>query len=214
MLDSVSDHRRHHKLRDKEGDPHSPWRSAADLKALTKGLAWAHMGWLFDRELTTHQKFWPDWLTDTDIRAEPPVRGAGRGQPARPDADCRPLDDVLAGRGDRVLLGRAGPGVLPASRHLVDQLDLSHVGKRAFKTRDKSRNVGLAGRASFGESWHNLHHADPTCARHGVLQGQIDIAARGIWLAEKLRAGSGTSAGRARSENPADRQKDGPRFDS
>ena len=33
---------------------------------------------------------------------------------------------------------------------------------------------------------HNLHHADPTCARHGVLKGQIDISARLIWLAEKL----------------------------
>ena len=40
--------------------------------------------------------------------------------------------------------------------------------------------------ASFGESWHNLHHADPTCARHGVLKGQIDVAARAIWMAEKL----------------------------
>ena len=40
--------------------------------------------------------------------------------------------------------------------------------------------------ASFGESWHNLHHADPTCARHGVFKGQIDIAARTIWLAEKF----------------------------
>jgi stearoyl-CoA desaturase (delta-9 desaturase) len=40
--------------------------------------------------------------------------------------------------------------------------------------------------ASFGESWHNLHHADPTCARHGVLKGQIDISARLIWILEKL----------------------------
>jgi stearoyl-CoA desaturase (Delta-9 desaturase) len=39
---------------------------------------------------------------------------------------------------------------------------------------------------SFGESWHNLHHSDPTCARHGALKGQIDITARTIWLAEKL----------------------------
>ena len=39
---------------------------------------------------------------------------------------------------------------------------------------------------SFGESWHNLHHADPTCARHGVLRGQIDSSARTIWIFEKL----------------------------
>jgi stearoyl-CoA desaturase (delta-9 desaturase) len=38
----------------------------------------------------------------------------------------------------------------------------------------------------MGESWHNLHHADPTCARHGVLRGQIDISARLIWVFEKF----------------------------
>jgi stearoyl-CoA desaturase (delta-9 desaturase) len=60
-------------------------------------------------------------------------------------------------------------------------------GKAEFDVRDKSRNVSWLAILSFGESWHNLHHADPTCARHGVLKGQIDIAARTIWLAEKLR---------------------------
>jgi stearoyl-CoA desaturase (delta-9 desaturase) len=39
----------------------------------------------------------------------------------------------------------------------------------------------------MGESWHNSHHADPTCARHGVLRGQIDISARIIGIFEKLR---------------------------
>jgi stearoyl-CoA desaturase (delta-9 desaturase) len=39
---------------------------------------------------------------------------------------------------------------------------------------------------SVGESWHNHYHADPTCARHGVLRGQIDISARLIWIFEKF----------------------------
>jgi stearoyl-CoA desaturase (delta-9 desaturase) len=39
---------------------------------------------------------------------------------------------------------------------------------------------------SMGESWHNLHHADPTCARHGVLRGQIDSSARVIRWFEQL----------------------------
>jgi stearoyl-CoA desaturase (delta-9 desaturase) len=38
----------------------------------------------------------------------------------------------------------------------------------------------------MGESWHNVHHADPTCARHGVLRGQLDSSARTIWVLEKL----------------------------
>jgi stearoyl-CoA desaturase (delta-9 desaturase) len=39
----------------------------------------------------------------------------------------------------------------------------------------------------MGESWHNLHHAEPTAARHGVLRGQVDSTARIIWVMEKLR---------------------------
>jgi stearoyl-CoA desaturase (delta-9 desaturase) len=38
----------------------------------------------------------------------------------------------------------------------------------------------------MGESWHNLHHADPTSARHGVLRGQLDSSGRAIWLFEKF----------------------------
>jgi stearoyl-CoA desaturase (delta-9 desaturase) len=38
----------------------------------------------------------------------------------------------------------------------------------------------------MGESWHNLHHADPTCARHGIGRGQIDLTARVIWAFERL----------------------------
>jgi stearoyl-CoA desaturase (delta-9 desaturase) len=59
-------------------------------------------------------------------------------------------------------------------------------GKEEFEVRDKSRNVNWLAILSFGESWHNLHHSDPTCARHGALRGQIDIAARLIWVCEKL----------------------------
>ena len=59
-------------------------------------------------------------------------------------------------------------------------------GDEDFQTRDKSRNVSWLAIASFGESWHNLHHADPTCARHGALKGQIDQSARVIRWFEQL----------------------------
>jgi fatty-acid desaturase len=52
--------------------------------------------------------------------------------------------------------------------------------------RDRSGNVWWLAIPSMGESWHNLHHADPTCARHGVLRGQLDTSARLIWALEKL----------------------------
>src|SRR5262245_32204924 len=67
LINWVSDHRKHHKYSDREGDPHSPWRFGDDLKALTKGMVWAHMGWLLDRKITSHKKYSPDWLADRDI---------------------------------------------------------------------------------------------------------------------------------------------------
>jgi stearoyl-CoA desaturase (delta-9 desaturase) len=60
------------------------------------------------------------------------------------------------------------------------------LGERPFLSRDKSANVWWLAIPSMGESWHNLHHADPTCARHGVLKGQVDTSARVIWALEKL----------------------------
>ena len=59
-------------------------------------------------------------------------------------------------------------------------------GERPFDSRDKATNFWPLAILSFGENWHNLHHADPTCARHGVLRGQIDMNARLIWIFEKF----------------------------
>ncbi|HXP57052.1 MAG TPA: fatty acid desaturase, partial [Streptosporangiaceae bacterium] len=64
----VADHRRHHKYSDREGDPHSPWRYGDDTKALTKGLVYAHMIWLFDPNKTSQEKFIPDLLADRKLR--------------------------------------------------------------------------------------------------------------------------------------------------
>jgi stearoyl-CoA desaturase (Delta-9 desaturase) len=187
VLNWVADHRRHHKYSDAEGDPHSPWRFGTDWKALTKGLGFAHVGWLFGLDRTNQEKFVPDWLADRDIRVVsrlfPWLAFVSMVAPA-----------VIGGLWSWSWLG-ALTAFFWAS--LVRVAFLHHVtwsinsichtfGKEEFDVRDKSRNVNWLAVLSFGESWHNLHHADPTCARHGVLKGQIDIAARVIWFAEKL----------------------------
>jgi len=59
-------------------------------------------------------------------------------------------------------------------------------GERPFLTRDQSRNVWPLALISMGESWHNLHHADPTAARHGVDRWQFDTSAELIRGLEKL----------------------------
>jgi stearoyl-CoA desaturase (delta-9 desaturase) len=69
VIDWVADHRRHHAFSDREGDPHSPWLFGTSAAALAKGFWHAHMGWLFDRNLTNHRRFTPDLLADTDVVA-------------------------------------------------------------------------------------------------------------------------------------------------
>jgi stearoyl-CoA desaturase (Delta-9 desaturase) len=183
----VSDHRRHHKYSDREGDPHSPWRYGDDWKALSKGLLYAHIGWLFDPNKTSQEKFSPDLLADRRIRR------VDRAFPALVAVSLF-LPALIGG-----LWGMSWQGAVTAFfwASLVRIALLHHItwsinsichtfGNEDFEVRDKSRNVTWLAILSFGESWHNLHHADPTCARHGALKGQIDISARIIWALEKL----------------------------
>jgi stearoyl-CoA desaturase (delta-9 desaturase) len=183
----VADHRRHHKYSDKEGDPHSPWRFGNDWKALSKGLLYAHMGWMFNPNRTSQQKFCPDLLAD------PPIRRVSSTFPLWVAVSL--LAPALIGGLWSMSLAGALTAFFWAS--LVRICLLHHVtwsinsvchtfGNEDFDVRDKSRNVAWLAIPSFGESWHNLHHSDPTCARHGALEGQIDISARAIWIAEKL----------------------------
>ena len=46
-------------------------------------------------------------------------------------------------------------------------------GKRRFETRDDSRNNGFIAAVTFGEGWHNNHHAYPRSARHGLTWREI-----------------------------------------
>jgi stearoyl-CoA desaturase (Delta-9 desaturase) len=186
-IDWVAVHRRHHKYSDQEGDPHSPWRFGNDWRALSKGLVWAHMGWLFDSGRTSPQKFCPDLVADKDIR--------------RISRFFFPLVAVSlllpAAIGGLVTMSWWGALTAFFWGSLVRVAMLHHVtwsinsichvmGDEVFDSRDKARNVWWLAIPSFGESWHNLHHADPTCARHGVLKGQLDITARTIWIFEKF----------------------------
>ncbi|MFI0371466.1 acyl-CoA desaturase [Actinomadura sp. 1N219] len=182
----VADHRRHHKHSDKEMDPHSPWRFGSDWKALTKGLAWAHYGWLFGGDRTSKRRFAKDLLNDPDIRrihlAFPGLVAVSFLLPALIGGMVS-----MSWAGFLTALFWAGFVRITLVHHVTWSINsICHTfGKEDFEVRDKSRNVWWLAIPSLGESWHNLHHSDPTCARHGVLRGQIDISARIIWLFEK-----------------------------
>jgi stearoyl-CoA desaturase (delta-9 desaturase) len=183
----VADHRKHHKFSDRDGDPHSPWKYGNDIGALSKGMFHAHIGWLFDEEQTPQRKYAPDLMKDPDL--------------VRISKDfwiwtivSLAVPPVVAG-----LVTTSWAGALEAFfwASLVRTALLHHVtwsinsichtvGNRPFISRDKSANVWWLAIPSGGESWHNLHHADPTCARHGVQRGQLDASARLIWVFEKL----------------------------
>lgn len=191
IIQWVADHRRHHAYSDVEGDPHSPWRYGTGLWALTRGLWHAHLGWLFGRELSNRARFAPDLLADRDIRAVdrlfPLVAAFTTLAPAA-------LGGLITWSWQGALSAFFWAGVVRIGllHHVTWSINsVCHVyGERPFAVRDGDRaaNFWPLALISFGESWHNLHHADPTCARHGVLKGQIDISARVIWLLERAGA--------------------------
>ena len=188
VIQWVADHRRHHRFSDKDGDPHSPWRYGENLGALAKGFFYSHVGWLFDWQKTSERRYAPELVADPDISA------VSRTFPLWVTVSMI-LPAVVGG-----LWSWSWKGALTAFfwGSLVRVSLLHHVtfainsvchirGRRPFKTRDRSQNVWWLAILSFGESWHNFHHAEPTSARHGVGRLQLDSSALLIKLMEKLR---------------------------
>ncbi|MEU2393006.1 fatty acid desaturase [Streptomyces sp. NPDC007369] len=204
----VADHRKHHRYSDQEGDPHSPWRFGESLPALLKGLWWAHVGWLFDAEQTDQRKYAPDLIKDPALRrisrdfvfwtavslAVPPLVGGLVTM-----SWWGAFTAFFWGSLVRVALLHHVTWSINSICHAV--------GRRPFRSRDRSGNVWWLAVLSCGESWHNLHHADPTSARHGVLRGQVDSSARLIrWFeragwATDVRWPSGARIDARRREN-------------
>jgi stearoyl-CoA desaturase (delta-9 desaturase) len=183
----VADHRRHHAFSDKEGDPHSPWLYGTGPAALAKGFWHAHMGWLFERDKTNAERFTPDLLADRAIvRVEKSFVLWTVVSLLVPAA----LGGFLTWSWWGALTAFFWAGLVRVAflHHVTWSVNsICHmIGDRPFAARDRSANFWPLAILSFGESWHNLHHADPTCARHGVKRGQLDISARLIWFFEKF----------------------------
>jgi stearoyl-CoA desaturase (Delta-9 desaturase) len=169
-------HRRHHKYSDQVGDPHSPHLHEEGLRGFVSGLWHAHMGWLFVHEVTDWVHYIPDLLRDRALfrvnrlyflwvflgLALPTAAGflfTGTGQGA--------LEGFLWGGLVRIFF----------DHHVTWSVNsICHVyGARPFQTKDESRNNIWMALPSFGEGWHNNHHAFPSSAYHGLKWWQLDL---------------------------------------
>ncbi len=180
VISWVADHRKHHTFADQEGDPHSPhvdhgvgWRGAF------KGLIHAHVGWLFiHTQRGLRRRYARDLVDDPIVNY----------------VDRKFFFWAIGGLVVAFALGWAIGGSLYAGLTgllwggAVRMLVVHHVtfsinslchffGRRRFETDDESRNLLWLAPFSFGESWHNNHHAFPTSAEHGMRKWEIDPSA-------------------------------------
>ncbi len=187
----VANHRRHHAYTDQLGDPHSPHAYGTTPWARTRGLAHAHVGWLFQCQATEERRWAPDLVADTDLvvvsRMFPVLCVASLAAPA---VIGWAFTGTLAGAvGGFIWGGLVRVFLLHHSTFAVNSA--CHLwGKQPFTTRDADRSTNFAPLAllAMGDNWHNLHHSCPTLARHGVDRGQLDSTARLIWVLERAGA--------------------------
>jgi stearoyl-CoA desaturase (delta-9 desaturase) len=185
----VAIHRRHHAFTDRPGDPHSPYRYGTSLGGQLRGLAHAHAGWLLRDDPTPASRYAPDLMTDPVMRAVsaafPALSAASLALPA--------AAGWVIGGSWRAALGAllwAGLARVALLQHVTWSVNsLCHlIGARPYATRryDRATNLWPLALVSFGESWHNGHHSDPACARHGTGPRQVDISAAVIRFFERL----------------------------
>jgi len=189
VISWVADHRKHHAFSDKEGDPHSPHVDhGVGLRGALRGLAHAHVGWLFiHTQRGAKRRYAPDLIKDPVVSfvdrtfiiwavaglALPFALGVAIGHTLKAG-----LTGLLWGGAVRVL-------VVHHVTYSINSL-CHYFGRRSFATGDESRNLSWLALFSFGESWHNNHHAFPTSAAHGLRRWQIDPSAMVIRMLEKL----------------------------
>jgi len=183
----VATHRRHHLYSDQAGDPHSPHRYGDGKFALLRGLVFSHVGWLFVSDSSCPERYAPDMLRDRDLRR------IGRLFPVLALASLAlpfAIGYALAGTltGAITALVWAGLVRMALLHHVTWGVNsLCHTfGRRSDETSDRSTNMWALAIPSLGDSWHNVHHAHPTWARHGARRGMIDPSARIIRLFEQM----------------------------
>jgi stearoyl-CoA desaturase (Delta-9 desaturase) len=188
VLHWVADHRKHHAHTDEEGDPHSPHLAGHGVIGAIKGLWHAHVGWLFSlKDRAEPERYARDWLEDRGMRAIDRMfflwLALGIALPFTVGFAVR--GTVVGGLQCALWAGLVRIFVLHHVTFSINSV-CHFFGRRAFATEDESRNVFWLAPLSFGESWHNNHHAFPRSAFHGMRWTQIDPGGLVIRALEKL----------------------------
>ncbi len=191
IISWVADHRKHHAFSDEEGDPHSPHVDHGHgLRGALRGLAHAHLGWLFVHTQRGNKKRYAP-----DLLADPLIRFIDRTTPlwiALGLAVPFGLGYLLGGTLVAGLTGLLWGGAMRILllHHVTFSINsLCHFfGRRRFETGDESRNLLWLAPLTFGEAWHNNHHAFPTSAAHGLRRWEraLDPSALVISGLERL----------------------------
>jgi stearoyl-CoA desaturase (delta-9 desaturase) len=189
VIDWVATHRKHHQFSDVEGDPHSPhvghgsgWRGALN------GLAHAHIGWVFsDMEVADESRYARDLLADPLIRFVDRtfVLWVVVGLAAAFGLGIALTGTVSGGLAALLWGGAARIFLVHHATFSINSL-CHFFGKRDWETKDESRNLAWLAIPTWGEAWHNNHHAFPTSYRHGLRRWQIDPSAGIIRVLERM----------------------------
>jgi stearoyl-CoA desaturase (delta-9 desaturase) len=188
VIEWVAYHRRHHAFSDEEGDPHSPHVGhGSGLLGALRGLFYAHVGWvLFSDEPADEQRYAPDLLADPVMRFVDKtfLLWALLGLALPFGLGVALTGSVIGGLFALLWGGAVRIFFLHHITFCINSL-CHFFGRRTFDTGDESRNLAWLAPLTFGEAWHNNHHAFPTSARHGLGRWELDPSAGVIWLMEK-----------------------------
>jgi stearoyl-CoA desaturase (delta-9 desaturase) len=169
----VTTHRLHHAFTDTDRDPHSP----------RNGVWWSHIGWIFtgtaqNQSEATKQRYSPVLMKDPYLRFIDKYYYVSTIILAAIIFAIGGLPMAVWAIAVRIVLSWHFTWLVNSATHIW--------GYRRFETRDDSRNNVLVAAVTFGEGWHNNHHAYPRSAKHGLTWKEFDINWYQLQIIEKL----------------------------
>jgi stearoyl-CoA desaturase (Delta-9 desaturase) len=188
VIDWVATHRKHHQFSDEAGDPHSPHlgEECGGWRGQLRGLLHAHIGWVFsDMEVADEQRYARDLLADPWIVFVDRtfVLWVGLGLAAAFGFGVALTGTVTGGLTALLWGGAARIFFMHHATFSINSI-CHYFGRADYNTGDRSRNVFWLAIPTWGEAWHNNHHAFPTSYRHGLRRWQLDPSAGIIRLLE------------------------------